>query len=311
MEVERSGGRPPRRGAPWPVRRTGAQDGPPAAGPRAGTRFGGRPAAAGTRAWPGLRPARAEPDAERDRLAQGMRLRRIFLLLMGTALAIAAVNVLVGTVGLLQEVRSRPLTRAEQVKYVQEEVAARWHTWPATRVFPEEVEYVGLGQSAQFAHRVGIAREVSCQAGLDAPVAATLAEYGCRTLLRATYVDQTATFVITVGVAVLRDEEARLQAAAKLPVDDRVGVRPVPFRGTVADRFGPAQRQRNSWVGTGPYLVFSTVGYADGRTREAVPQEEVLHSELWPVAQTVGGRIARALGQPPAEVPQCTQGNVC
>jgi hypothetical protein len=63
-------------------------------------------------------------------------------------------------------------------------------------------------------------------------------------------------------------------------------------------------------VGAGPYIVFATSGYADGRTRQAVPPEEILHSELVPVAQSIGGRIARALGQPP-DVPRCTQGNVC
>ena len=57
--------------------------------------------------------------------------------------------------------------------------------------------------------------------------------------------------------------------------------------------------------------IFSTGGYTDGRTRESIPREEILHSELWPTAQAVAGRIAYALGDEPSAVPQCTQGNVC
>src|SRR5690606_18631697 len=103
----------------------------------------------------------------------------------------------------------------------------------------------------------------------------------CRTMLRATYVDQTATFAVTVGIAVLRDEEAVARAATELPVDDRVGVRPAAFPRTVTDTFGPAQRQRTGWVAAGPYIVFSTAGYADGRTRESIPPEELVNSEMW------------------------------
>ncbi|MFB9250824.1 hypothetical protein ACFFWE_21510 [Sphaerisporangium melleum] len=229
---------------------------------------------------------------------------------MGTILAIAAVNVLIGTVGLLQETRSRPLTVAERARYAEQDIARRWQAWRAEEVFPAEVEYTGLARVRQLARRVGIAPEAPCSAVMDAPVASVLREHGCRTVLRATYVDQTSTFVMTVGVAVLPDEETRVDTAADLPVDDRVGVRPVAFPGTVADSFGAAQRQRTGWTAAGPYIVFSTAGYADGRTRAAVAPQEILHSELWPAAQGVAGQIVRGLAAPP-DIPRCTQGNVC
>ncbi|WP_285775392.1 hypothetical protein [Microtetraspora sp. NBRC 13810] len=265
------------------------------------------------RSWPAasrVRPSDLRAAAERDELARGVRNRSIFLAMVGTIVAVAAVTVLMGTVGLLRETRSRPLTNAERATYVKEDIARRWQAWPAGLVFPDELEYVGLTRTQQYARRVGIAPEVRCGAGVDRPVAGVLDEHDCRTLLRATYVDQSKTFVITVGVAVLPSEEERERAAEKLPVDDRVGVRPVAFPGTVSDLFGAAQRQRSAWVAAGPYIVFSTAGYADGRTRESVPTEEILHSELWPTAQSIAGRIARALGEPPS-VPRCTQGNVC
>nr|WP_236715099.1 hypothetical protein [Nonomuraea pusilla] len=265
------------------------------------------------RSWPAAgsrRLAAARQRAELDALQQGIRYRRVFVALLGVIIAVSAFVVLLGTVGLLGETRSRPLTQAEQNRYRQEEIARRWQAWPATGVFPEEVKYLGLDRAQQYARRVGIAPETECAKAADPSVAHVLRDHGCVTMLRATYVDQTSTFVITVGVAVLKDEESRVSAGEQLTQDDRVGVLPVAFPGTVTERFGAAQRQRTGWVGAGPYLVFSTAGYADGRARAAVPPEEILHSELWPAAKSVGNQIAYFLADPP-KVPPCTQGNVC
>ncbi|MFI6598758.1 hypothetical protein ACIBHX_21085 [Nonomuraea sp. NPDC050536] len=266
------------------------------------------------RAWPAAGPGRARAAArERAELAalrQGVRLRSIFLALVGAIVTLSAVVVLLGTVGLLGETRSRPLTAAEQNRYQQEEIARRWQAWPAEELFPDELKYLGLDRAQQYARRVGIAPQTECTGAMDPSVAGILADHDCVTVLRATYVDQTETFVITVGVAVLKDEESRLSATDQLSQDDRVGVLPVAFPGTVTERFGNDQRQRNGWVGAGPYIVFSTAGYADGRTRAAVPPEEILHSELWPAAKSIGNQIAYFLADPP-KAPPCTQGNVC
>ncbi|WP_240506203.1 hypothetical protein [Thermoactinospora rubra] len=266
------------------------------------------------RSWPAA-STRARAQAARQRaetaaLQQGIRYRSLFLGLLGGIVAVSALVVLLGTVGLVAETRSRPLTPTEQMRYQQEEIARRWQAWSATDVFPAEVKYLGLGRATQYARRVGIAPEVRCGQAVDGAVADVLTRHGCVTMLRATYVDQTSSFVFTVGVAVLKDEEARVSATEELTGDDRVGVLPVAFPGTVTERFGVDQRQRNGWVGAGPYIVFSTGGYADGRTRAAVPPEEILHSELWPAARSIGNQIAYFLADPP-KVPPCTQGNVC
>jgi hypothetical protein len=252
----------------------------------------------------------ARQRAETDALQQGVRYRRMFVTLVGAIVAVSAVVVLLGTVGLFRETRSRPLTAEEQNRYKQEEIARRWQAWPTTGIFPEELKYLGLDRAQQYARRVGIAPEAKCRDAVDPAVGAILEEHGCVSMLRATYVDQTSTFVFTVGIAVLEDEEARVSAGAELTQDDRVGVLPVAFPGTVTERFGAQQRQRTGWVGAGPYIVFTTGGYADGRTRAAIPPEEILHSELWPAARSIGNQIAYFLADPP-KVPPCTQGNVC
>ncbi|MGN9846608.1 hypothetical protein ACTMTI_51745 [Nonomuraea sp. H19] len=265
------------------------------------------------RAWPAANSRRRTAAKERAELAalqQGIRYRRIFVTLVGIMVVVSAAIVLLGTIGLLSETRSRPLTQAEQNQYKQEEIARRWQAWPKTGVFPEEVKYLGLDRAQQYATRVGIAPETECGKGVDASIAGVLDGHGCVTMLRATYIDQTSSFVFTVGVAVLKDEESRVSATEELTQDDRVGVLPVAFPGTVTERFGPDQRQRTSWVGAGPYIVFSTAGYADGRTRAAIPPEEILHPELWPAAKSIGNQIAYFLADPP-KVPPCTQGNVC
>ncbi|MEU8245445.1 hypothetical protein [Nonomuraea sp. NPDC048916] len=265
------------------------------------------------RAWPAATSRRTTAVREREEAAalrQGVRYRRWFVALVGAVLAVSAVVVLIGTVGLFAETRSRPLTGAEQARYKQEEIARRWQAWPATGVFPAEVKYVGLDRAQQYARRVGIAPETECRDAVDTSVAGILDDHGCVAMLRATYIDQTSTFVFTVGVAVLKDEDSRISATEQLSQDDRVGVLPVAFPGTVTERFGNTQRQRTGWVGAGPYIVFSTAGYADGRTRAAIPPEEMLHSELWPAAKSIGNQIAYFLADPP-KVPPCTQGNVC
>ncbi|WP_214412703.1 hypothetical protein [Sphaerisporangium fuscum] len=290
---------------PWPARAKG--------GPSAGRLpAGGTAAGRGAHPWAGSRSRAARLQAAHERLAleQGVRYRSLFLVIMGTVLAIAATNVLLGVIGVLQETRSRPLTPSERARYTEQDVARRWQAWTADAVFPSQVQYLGLARVRQYAKRVGIAPEAPCASVVDSPVASVLRKHRCRTMLRATYVDQSSTFAVTVGVAVMTDEEARVNTAADLPVDDRVGVRPVAFPGTVTESFGAAQRQRTAWMGAGPYIVFSVAGYTDGRTREAVPPEEAVHSELWPAAQSIAGRIAHDLAAPP-EIPRCTQGNVC
>ena len=252
----------------------------------------------------------AKERAEADALQQGVRYRRLFVALLGTIVALSAVIVLLGTAGLFRETRSRPLTAEEQSRYKQEEIARRWQAWPATSVFPEEVKYFGLDRVQQYARRVGIAPEAACRSAVDSSIAGILDGHGCRTMLRATYVDQTSTFVMTVGVAVLEDEEARVSAAEELTQDDRVGVLPVAFPGTVAERFGPRSAS-------------APAGWAPGRTSSSRPRATPTAAPGPPSRRrrsctaSSGRRPGRSATRSPTssadppKVPPCTQGNVC
>jgi hypothetical protein len=102
-----------------------------------------------------------------------------------------------------------------------------------------------------------------------------LARYGCRTVLRATYLDVTQTFVVTSGIAVLHTTPGDGPALAASPRPPTV--RPASFPGAAED-FGDTQYVTGGLAeGDGPYAVLTAAGYADGRayTPSCPPDERL------------------------------------
>ena len=65
--------------------------------------------------------------------------------------------------------------------------------------------------------RVGIAPQSTCARGVTtAAAAAVLHRSGCKAVLRATYVDATKSYILTIGVAVLPTASAALDASQGL-----------------------------------------------------------------------------------------------
>ncbi len=197
------------------------------------------------------------------------------------ALACAA---LAGVVGLAISISGVSATlfptaaaRAEQrAEAAQRAEYERWHSWPATRIFPETLRYQGRNNIDLQARRAGIARRGSCSKATDPKVAAILRDAGCVTVLRATYVDVTGTYLVTVGVVVLRDADAGQNAYTRIakltgstsPSNRPPTVRPVAFPGTLARDFGKTQRFTTTagYAGPSRYITLATGGYVDGRT---------------------------------------------
>ncbi|SCL67045.1 hypothetical protein GA0070606_4465 [Micromonospora citrea] len=154
-----------------------------------------------------------------------------------------------------------------------------WHNLPAEQLLPER-----LG-SHQFAHawsRQGVDTTSSCEkAGLKANLAKAVRDNGCKAVLRATYVDTSATHVATLALIVLstpqqaRDLHLEFDRAAGDP-GELVEAYPVP--GTPAagwknsHRAGVAVYQLSPLVTDQPYLVAVSLGYADGRAVPRLPQ---------------------------------------
>jgi len=243
--------------------------------------------------------------------------RKGFLL---TVLSLSLVGLVAATAGLVVQLLPRTFNPAQKQQIITWEMGKRWRTWPAAKIFPGSLQYQVLGSALGgadlplAAHRIGIAHQASCRAGTDAAVARVLAHYGCLAVLRATYDDATQSLAVTVGVVVLPGPAAARASLNALPgrkgSGARPGVRAVSFRRTVVARFGNRQRQLSSVQRAGPYLVFTTVGYADGRRRVHEAANQYAAAEMLGLEGGVGGGVARHLGAAPPP-PACPGGPAC
>ena len=82
------------------------------------------------------------------------------------------------------------------------------------------------------------------------------------------------------------------------------GVRAVPFRGTLAARFGNRQRQITGASARGSYLILYTAGYADGRRRDRVSSNPYASSEMKDLGAGLDRDVGLPLGAPPP-TPRC------
>ncbi len=216
----------------------------------------------------------------------------------------------------------RKFTAAQRQRIEAWDVAQRWRTTPKTRLFPAKARYQLIGEQIGVpgalkltARRLGIARQATCVsvAGAGRKVAALLDHDGCEAVLRATYTDATSSMVLTIGVAVLRNEQSAISAAHFLTggaaigqgaISRRLVLRPVQVPDTPAAAFGTKQRQLAWVVGAGSYLVMATAGFADGRPRVPVASDSYTYLEMTSLARGVAVDIARPLGARPP-VPHC------
>lgn len=238
----------------------------------------------------------------------GLRARQWMLV----AIALGAAYVLVtatSMVGAWSELHRDP-TNAELKRAAIAEVAARWRTWEASRIFPERLSYETDQGASEFASRVGIVPQTACETAVDGEIAAVLRAQGCQAVLRATYTDPIEGIVITVGVAAFRDPFAADRAYKQIPsgpVTDRTnGMRPAlraaAFPGTAAARFSDTARQDRSSTRGGPYVVLTTAGQSDGRPAAAVPKKRP--GELFGPAPQLGWQISRTLSA--QAMPDCS-----
>jgi hypothetical protein len=200
----------------------------------------------------------------------------------------------------------RKPTAGELYQAATEEVRDRWRTWPAERIFPDTVPYTSEQGGVEQARRVGIASGTGCDSGIGVRSAAVLKSYGCRALLRATYVDQLQGIVLTVGVAAVADERTARAAKDALtppdPTEPGDTLRALPFPKTIAARFDDAARQFAAAGQAGPYVVLTVAGQTDGRPGAAVREK---HTAAFLLAPEIGGNIVDALAQ--RVQPDCSQ----
>jgi hypothetical protein len=224
------------------------------------------------------------------------------------ALCLGTAGLAASAAGVSAQLLPRKFTAAQQQQIMAWETAGRWRTTPAGQIFPATVTYQlpsyaqGAGAPLSLtARRVGIARQATCQAASDPAAAAVLAANRCAAVLRATYADQTDSMLVTVAIAVMPGASAARSAAGRLSAGRqlRPGVKTAPFRDTLARSFADQQRQLSWAVSAGPYLIMSTVGYADGRPREQVSSDPYAFQEMAGLADGVANAIGGPLATPP------------
>ena len=259
-------------------------------------------------------------DAGRQgRGGRGRRAAAILALLLGL------VGLAVSMTGVATQLLPRQFTAAQQRQIEAWEVMRRWQTMSAGQIFPASVSYQLSAQVLQDAApldldalRVSIApQESDCATAVtSAAVGAVLRRNGCEAVLRATYVDATRSYVMTVGVAVLPTEAAAVDAGSGLSqtrlaaARDAVSARRLQA-GVLVVRFGGAaarlydySRQISASFTAGPYIIMYAAGYSDSRPRVPVSQDRYSDEEMTSMAAGVAHSVADTLAASPAP-PHC------
>ncbi|NRQ37192.1 hypothetical protein HII36_35950 [Nonomuraea sp. NN258] len=199
---------------------------------------------------------------------------------------------------------TRGPSAAELRSAAEREVAERWRTWTAGRIFPATLPYSAEQGGRERASRIGISPHTRCDA-VDAKAARALRRAGCRGLLRATYIDELRGVLVTVGVVALPDERGAARAKSAFSDSGKPvpGLRPLAFKGTVADRFTPDVRQAGSVRQAGPYLVLTTAGQVDGRPARAAGEQR---PSIFAFATEISEHVLTDLSTP--RMPDCASG---
>jgi hypothetical protein len=230
-----------------------------------------------------------------------------------TLLFIGTAGLAASAAGVSAQLLPRKFTAAQQQEIMNWETARRWRVLPAGKIFPATISYqlpadalaanTGLPLTA---YRVGISPQTSCTIASDPAAARVLSAGHCAAMLRATYADETDSMLVTVGVAVMPGPGAARSAAGALSAGQELhpGVSAVGFRGTLSGLFGNRERQLDWATSAGPYLILSTVGYADGRPEVPVSSNSYIDQEMTSLANGVADAVGTPLGAPPP-VPRC------
>lgn len=253
-----------------------------------------------------------------QRATGGRRSRRPLLGVIFALLGLCALAV-VGY-GIRGQLKPRTFTPAQQKRIEAWEIAKRWRTTPKAQLFPASIRYklgstpASQGTPTLTATRLEVASQETCQeAAGSSKFVPVLGRDGCAALLRSTYTDSTSSLVLTAGIAVLNSQASAADAARFLtggPAAGQGGIarqivlRPFRVFGTPAASYGFAQRQLSWAVAAGPYLIVTTVGYADGRPRVQIAGDSYTYQEMTSLARGVAVRIAAPLAAPPP-VPRC------
>ena len=241
------------------------------------------------------------------------------------ALALGLAGFAVSAAGVVIQLLPRQFTAGQQRQIEAWQVSNRWQQLSAGKIFPASVPYQlsasVLGYTTALnlhALRVGIAPQQSdcARSVTTAAAGAMLHRDGCEAVLRATYIDSTRSYVMTVGVAVLPSAAAAADADTGLSqpllavAHDANGAGRLPAGVTVVRFGGPGtglydyNRQISASFSYGPYVVMYAAGYSDNRPRVPLADDRYADDEMTSMAKGVALSVAVTLGTKPAP-PHC------
>jgi hypothetical protein len=266
----------------------------------------------------------ADPQAIGRRASRGAHALRGRRTAAVCALALGLAGFVISATGMATQLLPRQFTAPQQQQIANWEISSRWQELTAGQIFPASVPYVLSAMVLQDATplnldamRVSIAPQSGCGAGVTTSAAAkVLRRDGCKAVLRATYVDATWSYVMTVGVAVLPSNAAAAQAGRSLSpthltaADDAgssqlaAGILVVRYHGTASAVYDYSRQISESYAVHGPYLIMYAAGYADSRPRVPVASDHYSYEEMDSLAQGVAASVASKLAAEPAP-PHC------
>jgi hypothetical protein len=246
-------------------------------------------------------PYGGPPPPDRAPLAR-RRTRRIAL----AVLVLGGLGFVGFGIGALVQAMPRKFTAEQRQQITDWEFGKRWRDLTAGAIFPASVSYPAPAALADdptlrlSAERAGLAKQASCASATDPVAAAVLDRDGCAAILRATYVDGTDSYVVTVGAAVLPGTVQASSAAKAIAATDgvRSAVHAVPVTGTPAAGFTDKHRQLSGVVSAGSYVVLYTVGYADTRPKEPVTGDSYTDAEMTSAGVGIARDVLSVLAAP-------------
>jgi hypothetical protein len=253
------------------------------------------------------RPPEWTPPPGRGLLAR--RRTRIVAIIV---LALGGLGLVGFAIGASLQAMPRKFTAAQQRQITDWEYGKRWRDLAAGAIFPASVSYPAPMELdddpslALSARRVGVAKQASCASVTDPAAAAALDREGCAAVLRATYVDATDSYVVTVGAAALPGAAKAATAAHAIESTGgaRSAVHAVPVKGTPAAAFTDKRRQLSGVVSAGTYVVLYTVGYTDTRPHEPVTRDDYTDEEMKSAGAGVAHDVLSVLAAP-VPPPRC------
>jgi hypothetical protein len=192
--------------------------------------------------------------------------------LLSLAAAVCLVIAIAAGLAARSDLTRKPTT-AQRAAAAAKAIADRWRDWSAGRIFPATLSYSTSLLTTETASRVGVASQVSCGSAIQPSLDRLAASDHCQAGLRATYVDQLDGVVYTVGVLAFPNSRDAGAFADRLPGHaEPISLLPLALPDTASSQFGPAAGQAATASHSGPFVVLTVAGYADGQPAGAGQQ---------------------------------------